>query len=312
MKRIIVVGDIILDRYTSYSMKKMCPDRPIMAYTKSDRQEFPGGAANVAVNLAELCGPDAVVYLVGACSASTLRLIKQRSQSRINLESCIQIENEVIKERITLDDQMVCRLDSFDRYSRDLRWNIVDSFKKLLYRFQGEIDAVVLSDYNYGLAEQVGAALQEHPEIRSFIDTKQKDPRIFGSPFVLKLNEKEYSDIGMIEDRPVEMFAENCIVTRGDQGASLLRAQNQGRNRYMTVRQEFVLPPMDKAVDVSGCGDTFLAAVTFWIMCLSQDDVEGAIAFANLCASSVVHSYGTTCVSYEAVKDAIPEHRRRT
>lgn len=312
MKRILVYGDIILDKYTSYVYKKKCPDRPdVDAYVRSDEHVYPGGAANVALNLAELCGPDAVVQLIGAASSSTLRMIKQRSKSRIDLAHCFELENEIVKQRLTLGDKMVARLDSYSRYESNLKFILQDRLAKAI-AFQNH-DAIVLSDYNYGLVDGFVKEACRPPvqsNSRLFIDTKERDIRKFNEPFVLKLNFQEYSDIGMIEDRPPELFVKNCVVTRGENGASLMRGNASGKNRYITTRQEFPQPVMDRPTDVSGCGDTFLAAMAFWTTCVVHDDVEGAIAFANVCAGSVIHEEGTSCVSYDAVKSAIPEDRR--
>lgn len=313
MKRILVVGDIILDRYLTYQFKKMCPDRPtVPAYVKhiGPDLEYVGGAGNVAVNLAELVGSEGIVHLFGIASADTLRLIKRISRCRVNLSSCYETrQHEMVKDRIITEHGILCRLDSIKEYDESIIRDAVNEFGRLLATTI--FDAIVVSDYGGRLFEAIYPMISQHSRV--FLDTKSVKVSTFNNPYILKLNADEYGSIGMTDGRPPELFCQNCIVTFGSLGARLLRGQNRGFGRYYSSTQkfEFTCEPK-KTVDVSGCGDTFLAALTYYTTFISFDDVEGAVSFANVCASSVVDALGTTCVSYEDVVESLPEQRRRS
>lgn len=308
MKRILVVGDIILDLYTTYKFKKICPDRDACAYSKIERKRFVGGAGNVAVNLAELVGPDGVVHLIGAASTETLRLIKFVSKGRVDMRDCIEIDDEIVKDRI-MDHHGVClmRLDSADKLPPSTNRLVSSRIAIALETY--EFDAVVVSDYACGLFPEAFKVTSGHK--RCFVDTKEKDLCILNRPYVLKLNTEEYVSIGLIDNRPPELCADNVIVTQGANGASLLTGQSIASSAYITGRVDFAGVPQETVVDVSGCGDTFLAALVYWSTLVTDGDIERAIQFANLCASSVVGTFGTTIVRYEDVAEMIPEEKRR-
>lgn len=313
MKRILVVGDIILDLYTWCRFKKMCPDRPgVPAYVKGGIDRYPGGAANVAVNLAELVGSDGVVHLIGAASRDTLRLIKYLSKGQLEMSDCVETEGDMSKDRIVLPDLSIAmRLDSRDKWGTSIDVELVRRIGEVLA--STHFDAVVVSDYGSGLFPETFKLTSQHN--RCFVDTKEKNllklGDAFGGPFVLKLNDEEYNSIGMIQDRPPEFYAQNTIVTHGADGASLLVGHPIGKTTYSTQRISFKGYEPEAVVDVSGCGDTFLSAVVFWSTCILDGDVAGAIDFANACAASVVDRFGTTCVRYNDVEYKIPEEKRR-
>ena len=148
-------------------------------------------------------------------------------------------------------------------------------------------DAIVISDYNKGFLTY------EHIEhiIKSvncpvFIDTKKQDLSRFSAPHAyIKINELEYKNRFSVP--------QNLIVTLGDRGA-MLKQQGQDEMIYGTKHVE--------VMDVCGCGDTFLAALT--AQYLFTKDIEKAILFANIAAGITVQHRGNYAPSYDEIRHA--------
>lgn len=310
LKRILVIGDIIRDVYSGYMFKKLCPDRPdVSAYVKTDSKEYLGGAANVAANLAALAGPEnPSVYLLGALSERTWHLC--RKITWLNTNACLLVDErtELVKERVSLEDGKInVRLDNASRYDSSTVDLLVHKLNVMLHNYHW--DAIVVADYGSGFYR---------PELlsamtcgRLIVDTKSKKLDALGHPHVLKLNEQEYSDIGMVRDRPPELFCDYCVVTGAEAGARLLMGEPAGERSYRTSALNIPLKKdPGKVVDVSGCGDTFLAALSYWLVHVS-DDIVGAIDFANACAGDVVTKFGTAVVDYLKVGHLLPSDKRR-
>ena len=304
MIRVLVIGDIIIDHYIFYNYKKQCPDRPnAPAYYQVDKKTFVGGAANVALNLAELLDGEGIVYLLGSVNDEAKKLIVESSSYRINVQNLLSGGEIIEKTRIFCENEMMMRLDNIIKYQE----NTVKFFEEDLASFlrtsriSRKLDAIVVSDYAAGLFTENVMNLIADENIPLFIDTKEKNLRKLRKPFVLKLNEKEYSDIGMIDNRFPEFFCENCIVTDGAKGASLIRAAFNREDSYQvdTIHLPIKNKPKE-VIDTSGCGDTFLAGLVY-SSCKTNDIVE-SIEYANKCASSIVSELGTSCVRKKDIK----------
>ena len=296
MKRVLVVGDCFVDRYTPVTWKKACPEEPeAQVYVRGggeldddpDVIDIPGGAANVALSLAALSDGDLHVTLVGRMSTSAARLIKRLSQNRVDLEFVQLTDHDLVKERLTLGDDIVMRLDDFARYSHPYDHPVLldvggwtrDSF-----------DAVVLSDYGAGtVSDDLKYRLWEEFYEKLFVDTKDDRLERYDGAFLCKLNADEAK---AVRDITPERFFKYYVVTLGALGASLAMYEEDTRGVYRVHRQTLGGERVP-TVDVSGCGDTFLAGVVYYWLCMHPDMV-GAVRFANVCAADVVRRVRTS------------------
>lgn len=147
-----------------------------------------------------------------------------------------------------------------------------------------KIDAIVISDYNKGfLTYEAIEQLRRNYHGPIFLDTKKQDLSRFHGIFV-KINESEYKSRHSIND--------TLIVTLGNRGAML---------KIHTKEQMFPTIPAD-VVDVCGCGDTFLAALTYQY--LMTKSIEDAIIFANRAASITVRHTGNYAPSLKEISNA--------
>lgn len=286
MKNVLVIGDVIADKYRECFLKKMCPDAPaVMALVEHSIDLRAGGAANVAVNLAALA-PDVKITLIGAVDVSLARAIKWSSRNRVDMSYCSFEDEALTKERIMFSDEMIVRIDNAVTVSPMTGEHIEESLKE--YLIDNDPDFVVMSDYGGKTINQASMEILLNMREKLLVDTKMTDLSVFGSngrkTRLVKLNYDEWKAVTQNEAAP-ERFFSALVMTRGSSGAyiSVRRDVHDGKSVTHTLRA----PAHDVAVvDVCGCGDTFLAG--FVASLLNSDDEFTATQFANAAASTVV------------------------
>lgn len=307
-RRVLVVGDIIVDRYVRFVGERTAAElRGQRVWDQKSEELRLGGAANVAANLASLSsavdGPD--VFLAGLVGVTALPLLdwerlRGDGLAKLNPSLVSFCDQELVKTRfVDENERIVARHDNRravdDR--RSMEW--MAFWESQVVPRLDEFCAVVLSDYAGGVITDVVATQLCSQRARFIVvDSKRRDLSCFRGATVLKLNESEYAaQTPRPEYQAVEAIADSCVVTRGSRGASLSRYQPLGDGRY---RVDSVGFPGVAAleVDMTGCGDTFVAALVHYLTSLATD-IEGAIRFANFCASRVVSLFGTTVLKPE-------------
>ena len=284
MKRVLVIGDVIADVYRDCTFKKMCPDAPtVRAIVEHSRDVRPGGAANVAVNLAALT-KDVRIHLIGEMDVQLARAVKQAGHNRINMEFCEFTDDVLTKERVSLDGEFIMRVDNKLQTNTFAAGGIYHSLKEYLSLF--DPDLVVMSDYAGGSINPDTLEVLLSMRERLLVDTKMTDLSVFGSEGktrLIKLNYDEWKAVVAGEAAP-ERFFDSMVVTRGPSGAYLSIRRDEGtRSLTHTLR---VPGHRVDAVDVCGCGDTFMAGLAASL--LRNDDYFTAVQFANAAAATVV------------------------
>lgn len=292
-KKILVIGDVILDRYTYVKTERMCPDAPVPVWDEIRHESRLGGAANVAANLASLAkDQDAEVWLAGVVSNDVrFKLI----EAGINTDLC-STSRSIIKHRYVDVEQMKI-LGRFDNVKK-LNEGEVELFEEMFSELcdLSSFDAVIFSDYRIGtISDEFAKRVCSEVPDRIFVDSKRKDLSIYEGSYVFKLNESEYSaQVSSNLYTNVERLCKFCVVTQGASGASLLQGEVLDEKRYIVHSEMF---PIDKvkAVDVTGCGDTFIASLVYYCT-VQQNDLRKAVKFANFCSMQVVQKFGTSVV----------------
>ncbi len=284
MKKVLVIGDVIADAYRDCFFKKMCPDAPsVRAIVQNSYDLRPGGAANVAVNLAAL-SPGTLVYLIGEMSVELARIIKQRGQNRVSMEHCEFTDDPITKERISLDGEFLIRVDTPPTNSYTAE-NICHSLREFLS--YNDPDLVVMSDYAGGAINTDTLDILLGMREKLLVDTKLTDLSVFGSDGrrtrLVKLNYDEWKTVVTTEAAPERFFSAQ-VMTRGRSGAYLSIRKDEG-NRSVTHTLRVKGHDVE-AIDVCGCGDSFLAGYAASL--LESDDDFTAMQFANAAAATVV------------------------
>lgn len=297
--RILVVGDVMLDRYWFGDVTRISPEAPVPVLKVSRVDERPGGAANVARNIAELGAHCTLLSVVGADEPGDClqRLLNGQGRIEALLHRDASIAT-IVKLRAIARQQQLLRIDFETPPSHEvLNAKLADYHSKLR-----EADVVILSDYGKGglahIAEMIRAARAAGKPV--LVDPKGDDYERYRGATLLTPNRSEFRDVAGSWTNEAELAAkaqslrehlqlEALLVTRSEEGMSLFRAQD--------VLHE---PTQAREVyDVSGAGDTVIA--TLAVMLASGAGLPDAVKIANRAAGIVVGKLGTAVVSRDEI-----------
>ena len=297
-KRLLVLGDVMLDKYIWGDVGRISPEAPVPVVRATHQSQQPGGAANVAMNLAKL---GAAVSLVGFTGGDADERLLTQCLTEHGIDSAfVSCDGfpTITKTRIVGGRQQMLRLDS-----ENLAQRTDPDHQRLLARALEELpkcDAVVLSDYAKGvlspaLCQAVIAAARQR-EIPVLVDPKTPDfTRYKGAtticPNLNELSVASREDVHNLEamlvagERMVTAFdLEYLTVTLSEKGIAVLRPGN----RFLASAQA------RQVFDVSGAGDTVIAVLA---LCLASElTIEPAVQLANIAAGIVVGKVGTVPV----------------
>lgn len=300
---VIVLGDVMLDRYWHGETIRISPEAPVPIVRVQQSEERPGGAGNVALNLTAL---DCEASLFGLCGKDEAgELLKNKLiAAGIN---CFFHQDEsyptVTKLRVLSQHQQLIRLDFEEP------WH-VSQIDSLLPIYQAKLaiaQAVILSDYAKGTLTdpQPFIELARKANVPVFVDPKGTDYSRYRKATILTPNRKEFEAVvGVCQSEHElcekgiallqELELEALLITRGDQGMTLLRAG----------RPELHLPAFSHEVyDVTGAGDTVIATLAASVA--AGCNIETAMSIANHAASIVVGKLGAATVNIAELRRAL-------
>ncbi|MBU0655709.1 MAG: bifunctional D-glycero-beta-D-manno-heptose-7-phosphate kinase/D-glycero-beta-D-manno-heptose 1-phosphate adenylyltransferase HldE [Gammaproteobacteria bacterium] len=304
--RVLVVGDIMLDRYWSGQTSRISPEAPVPVVHVNGNEERPGGAANVALNIASLGGEAVLLGYVGNDEAG--RSLESVLQQRGVQTRFVRLDNvpTITKLRVLSRHQQLIRLDFEEGFAGQDHAGLLANFRQLL----ADVDAVVLSDYRKGTLEQAQqlitlARAAGKPVV---VDPKAKDFSTYQGATVITPNLAEFREaagdwVGEADlvRRGQELLVRcelgNLLITRSEHGMTLLRGGQEPYNLPTRAREVY---------DVTGAGDTVVAVLTASMA--AGLPVEQAMALANLAAGIVVGKVGTATVSVAELHKALQAH----
>lgn len=297
--QILVIGDIMLDKYVSGNVTRISPEAPVPVVKVSDEWSTLGGAANVAANVATLGGEAVLCGLIGNDSSSKeLNAICQKYN--IQSELILGDQPTIVKTRVVSGQQIV----RFDR-EEELVWSEAQ-LTELTTKLESLIpnsDVIVLSDYDKGtLSDNVlnlvfGLANQNG--VRVLVDPKRADWSAYNGAFAItpnlvelqltqqgqKVENEDNSVVSVCNSLRDAFSIENIIATRSSYGMTL-------------VKSDGILNIPTRALevfDVSGAGDTVLAALG--VNLAEGKSISESAFIANAAAGIVVSKRGTAVVS---------------
>jgi D-beta-D-heptose 7-phosphate kinase/D-beta-D-heptose 1-phosphate adenosyltransferase len=299
--RVLVLGDVMLDRFVYGTVERISPEAPIPVVNVEKNLDMPGGAANVARNIAALGARAVLLGVVGEDPPA--------EQLRAELAKMPSIEMRLVtdpsrvtsvKTRYVADGQQVMRAD---RESRLAVAGLVE--RRLLAEYEAAIadaDVVVLSDYAKGvLSDSVTRAViavARRAGKAVIVDPKAKELERYRGASVLTPNRLELQAASGLECNSDDQVAaaarailqreicEVMVVTRGKDGMSVIQSDGHAAHLATAARQVF---------DVSGAGDTVVATLSLGVA--AGADIADAAALANSAAGIVVGKRGTATVS---------------
>ncbi len=297
--RILVVGDVMLDRYWFGDVDRISPEAPVPVLKVDRVEERPGGAANVARNIVSLGAQATLLSVVGndEAGACLARLLKEHH----NLDALLHSDDSfstIIKLRAIARHQQLLRLDFETSPSHEVLQAALEDFRLQLPK----TDIVILSDYGKGglthIAEMIRLAKAAGKAV--LIDPKGDDYARYRGATMLTPNRSEFREVAgkwkteedlaaKAERLRADLKLDALLVTRSEEGMSLYRHSGVVHEPTQT-REVF---------DVSGAGDTVIA--TMAVMMASGAELSDAMRIANRAAGIVVGKLGTAVVSREEI-----------
>jgi rfaE bifunctional protein kinase chain/domain len=291
--RLLVVGDVMLDRYWFGDVSRISPEAPVPVVHVRRTEERPGGAANVARNVTALGAACTLLAVIGDDEAgSSLARLLEGERVRASLHRDRQLETTV-KLRVIGQQQQLLRIDFERPPGEAVLASKLDEYERLV----DESDAVVLSDYGKGglahVSRMIGLARAHGKPV--LVDPKGSEYERYRGATLLTPNRGEFREVAGrwkddadLERRAqrlrAELGLEALVVTRSEEGMSLFTAA-ESHHEHTRAREVY---------DVSGAGDTVIAVLA--LMVGAGAPLSEAMRVANHAAGIVVGKLGTAVV----------------
>lgn len=300
--RVLVVGDVMLDRYWFGEVNRISPEAPVPIVRVEKREERLGGAANVARNAAALGATVGLLGVVGKdeAGASVEAMLKEMQiASHLAHDPAI---STIIKLRVIGRQQQLLRVDFEEAPTDAILRDKLTQFNALLPQH----DVIVLSDYAKGSLVNVTQMIASAKALDKLVlvDPKGDDFSPYKGATFLTPNKSELRRIvgSWKNEEELTQKAQNLRTELDLQGLLLTRSE-EGMTLY-TAQGQVNFPAMAREVfDVSGAGDTVIAAMA--VMLGNGMPVEEAVKLANIAGGIVVGKLGTATVT----KDELFSHK---
>jgi len=308
-KRIVVVGDAMLDVYLGGDVERISPEAPVPVVRVRDRRYAMGGAANVAQNVA---AAGARVTLVGAAGTDSAGVRLRAMLEAIGADSSSVITTRrptTSKTRVVARAQQMLRFDEED--DGDLPGRDVQRLLDTLLPLLAKADALVLEDYNKGVLVPavITAAIEAATQrgIPSVVDPKFRNFFAYRGATIFKPNRRELEsalgatlsldDAGALPATFERLGVEHLLLTLGEKGMALVAKDGEVRRIPTTAREVY---------DVVGAGDTVTAYLAT-SLAAGANPYEAAL-IANYAAGVEVGKLGAATVSPEEIIEAWEHH----
>lgn len=312
-KKILVIGDIILDRYIFGKVTRISPEAPVPVVDVYEESYRLGGAANVANNIIALGGKAYLSGIIGKGMGG--KIVRDLlSEKGIGQDYIFEdTRKTTVKTRIIGGNQQIVRFDIEDR--RRLEGKTKETFISMIKRAVKDFDAVIVSDYKKGVvSEELFKVLVEYKKNGGFIavDPKIGHFRLYKYVSLITPNLAEASHGAEIEIKDEKtllkagytllkkLSCDAVLITRGEEGMSLF--QNSDSEVEVTH-----LPTVAKKVfDVTGAGDTVIATIT--LTYVAGATLAQAAKISNVAAGVVVGKVGTATATIQEIIEVIKTH----
>ncbi|MDQ3133021.1 MAG: D-glycero-beta-D-manno-heptose-7-phosphate kinase [Acidobacteriota bacterium] len=310
---VLVIGDIMLDRYLWGSVNRISPEAPVPIVKVEKTSLVLGGAANVAANIVGL-GGNVILFGVKGDDTEADALSDLLVKSGISSEYLIRVKNRptTIKTRIVAHNQHVVRIDQ--ETNNCIEEEISDEIFRNIVNLRSKFSTIVLSDYAKGiLTEKLISRLIKLGKSENkfvLVDPKGKNYTKYKGATLLTPNQRETLEAFGFEES-TENLAENLaekagkhlleklslegiLITQGEMGMTLLQ-----NNKGINENNAYLKATARKVYDVTGAGDTVIAVMATALAVGAN--FRQAAEIANLAAGLVVEKVGTTIITREMI-----------
>lgn len=305
---ILVIGDLILDRYILGKSNRLSPEAPVPVIIPVSEYSVPGGAANVSLNLSSIQVKTSCLGVVGNDFRGK-ELAALLKENGVNISGVIQSSNfpTTVKKRVYLNDKQVLRIDREQPLDSSNDSEIIQTIKRTMQ----DVDGIILSDYNKGVLNKniisFVISLAQENNVPVIVDPKKDNFDPYKGATIITPNLKEFSQAVKIKERnEMEIIKlakdqinknnfQNLLITEGENGMTLV-----GKDFAKKIHANVVKNP-----DVTGAGDTVVAIFSAFF-CLTGDIFFSA-QIANRAASHVVSKLGTAYIALENLSEILNE-----
>lgn len=300
--KILVIGDLMLDRYWWGNVTRISPEAPVPVVHLQKNTIAVGGAANVAANIAGLGAIPILIGIVGN-DEEAKSLCDGLKKAQVSDEHLFYSGNRptIVKTRVIAHSQQIVRID------QEIVKNIDEEEQELvlvkILQLLDEVQVVVLSDYAKGfLTDKLLSKVISEANLKGklvLVDPKGKDYLKYKGATLLTPNKKEAAEACKIDDYDKdwikiaadklidESSLEAILITQGEDGMTLFKKAGKSNHFHASAREIY---------DVTGAGDTVIA--TLAVSLGAGESLETASEIANIAAGLVVEQVGTTAIKY--------------
>jgi D-beta-D-heptose 7-phosphate kinase/D-beta-D-heptose 1-phosphate adenosyltransferase len=299
---VLVVGDVMLDRYWHGPTHRISPEAPVPVVKVDQIEDRPGGAGNVALNIAALGAP---AWLVG---------VTGEDEAAVSLRQRLNAAGVYCDFQAHADRPTITKLRVMSRHQQLIRLDFEEAFdtdgEAILAAVRGLLDKVkvmILSDYGKGalINHQALIALAREHGVPVLADPKGKDFSIYRGATLITPNMSEFEAVvghcsseQMLVEKGMalveELQLEAMLVTRSEQGMTLLRRGEQALHMPARAREVF---------DVTGAGDTVISTLAAALA--AGEEMPNAVGLSNLAAGIVIGKLGTAAISAPELRRAV-------
>ena len=301
-KKILVIGDVMLDRYWMGQVNRISPEAPVPILDVNDAVDKPGGAANVAKNLSDFGMDVTLVGLTGNDEASE-KLSLLLSKTNIKYKPIIDPKvRTTMKLRVIDKNQQLMRIDHEDKNLSNLVLKSLKDIESSMNLFDG----IIISDYDKGMIKPIIKKILSKANklgIQTFIDPKGNDFSFYKNAFLLKPNQKEFEDIVGI------CSTKKSLVDKGEKLRKKLSLKylllTQGKKGMILFEENKVtshIAHQQDVFDVTGAGDTVISILATYV--ISGKSIATAVKMSNIAAGLSIKKLGSTSVSQKELNNA--------
>ena len=295
-RRVLVVGDVMLDRYWFGAVERISPEAPVPVLHVQREEERMGGAANVALNVKTLGGQVTLLSMVGQDEPAqrlTQLLHEQGVATVLGQDPSLQT---IVKLRLIGRAQQLLRVDFEKEPDHEVLAQMLADFERELPRH----DVVLFSDYGKGGLAHIPRMIELARAAGKpvLVDPKGSDYARYAGASVITPNRSELMQVvGSWQDEAELERKAQSLRERLGLRALLLTRSEEGMSLFEADRVSHVKAQVREVADVTGAGDTVIATMALMLSCGLP--LQQAMEIANRAGGLVVAKFGTATVSYE-------------
>lgn len=303
--KILVIGDIMLDRYWNGLKKRVSSEAPVSIVKINNIKEKLGGAANVAMNIKSLGATSCLIGVTGIDNAAKI-IINKLNHAKVN-HHLIKLKdfNTIIKLRITYYNQQLIRVD-FEKNKKLYIDNILEKKINVLLKNK-QYNCIIFSDYKKGVINNIKKIIKKarKKNIPILVDPKGNHFEKYRGATILTPNLKEFEAVvGTCCNKKDLINKATNLIYNLNLSALLITQSEKGMTLIQLNKPILHLPAQaKKVIDVTGAGDTVISTLAIGLSV--GESLENSCKLANITAGLSVEKMGTSTITRKEIKEKI-------